>query len=186
MSRLDPAGSRWAAAALRGEVEALRRAEVGNRNNSLNRAALKLGRLVVSHGLDRAAAEQALLVTARQIGLGDHEALATIKSGLDAGVSKQQEASAPKSNGAGMLSAPKQLGSPKHAGEAAVGDGAVGDGAPFDELGVSRQESDELPPWLDENGAFMDEPVIGLPADPPTGPEGIAPASTPVTVDPLV
>ncbi len=63
--KLDPAGAHWAAAALSAEVAALRRATEGTRNDRLNAAAFKLGRLTVGHDLGRAAVEQALLLTAR-------------------------------------------------------------------------------------------------------------------------
>ncbi len=82
--RPDPAEPAWRAA-LNVEIEALRCAVEGTRNDRLNTAAFKLGRLVAGHDQSRRAVGQALLAAARQIGLGDHEALATIRSGLDAG-----------------------------------------------------------------------------------------------------
>ena len=67
------------------ELAALCRAPEGTRNNTLNKAAFRLGSLVASGHLDRLVVESALLETALAIGLGNAEAKATIQSGLDAG-----------------------------------------------------------------------------------------------------
>jgi hypothetical protein len=78
-------GDGYGAAALRDELEHLSRATEGTRNNTLNTAALHLGELVAGGELARGEVEQALLDVALRIGLGEREAVATIKSGLDAG-----------------------------------------------------------------------------------------------------
>ena len=56
-----------------------------NRNNQLNASGYSLGQLVGAGYLDRSEVETALLNAARSIGLSNREAIATIKSGLDAG-----------------------------------------------------------------------------------------------------
>lgn len=76
---------RWGAAALAGELERLRRAAVGTRNDTLNRAAFRLGQIVAVGALDEAEVTDALLAAARAIGLGEAEAARTVRSGLTAG-----------------------------------------------------------------------------------------------------
>jgi hypothetical protein len=75
----------WARAALRGEIDEVRHAIEGTRNVSLNRAAFRLGQLTTSGILDEATVTDALLAAALVVGLDDHEAIATIRSGMTAG-----------------------------------------------------------------------------------------------------
>lgn len=77
--------SAYAAAALRNELERVLAAREGSRNHTLNAAAYALGRLVASRLIPAQLAEEALLQASREIGLGAHEAEATIRSGLSAG-----------------------------------------------------------------------------------------------------
>lgn len=58
----------------------------GQRNNQLNRSAYNLGQLVGDGLLNRFDVENALLQGAVSVGLSEREALATIASGLNAGV----------------------------------------------------------------------------------------------------
>ena len=74
------------AAALSGELEAVRRLLVGQRNDGLNRAAFCLGRLVGGGELSEALVVQTLLCAALAVGLSEYEAAATIGSGLRAGM----------------------------------------------------------------------------------------------------
>jgi hypothetical protein len=76
---------RWAAAALAGELERVRRAAVGTRNDTLNRAAYRLGRLVAAGALEEAAVAEGLVAAALAVGLGAAEATRTVRSGLSAG-----------------------------------------------------------------------------------------------------
>ncbi len=73
------------AARLDAERLAVRGAANGSRNDRLNLAAWRLGRLVKPGGLNESQIESALLPEARACGLGEHEALRTIASGLRAG-----------------------------------------------------------------------------------------------------
>lgn len=81
--------SRWAQAALAAECASVRHAAAG-RNDTLNRAAFKMGQLVGAGKLDRLTAERELEAAAAHLSATDGEraTLATIKSGLDAGVEK--------------------------------------------------------------------------------------------------
>lgn len=79
-------GERYAKAALEGELDALRAATDGNRNETLNKAAFSLGQFVGAGLLDRSDVEVALQSAAEAIGLPQREAAATIRSGLDSGV----------------------------------------------------------------------------------------------------
>jgi hypothetical protein len=75
----------WARAALRGEVDEVRHAVEGTRNVTLNRAAFRLGQLTTSGILDEASVAEVLLAAALNVGLDEHEAIATIRSGMGAG-----------------------------------------------------------------------------------------------------
>ena len=77
--------SRWAAA-LTAEVTAVWGAPEGKRNDQLNASAFNLGQIVAGGGLDRATVEQELTAAAKNAGLGNSETIATIKSGLEAGM----------------------------------------------------------------------------------------------------
>jgi hypothetical protein len=74
---------RYLAAALRGEVAGVAAARPGTRNDSLNRAAFRLGQLAAAGNLD--ALHAPLLDAALTAGLTEREALGTINSGLTAG-----------------------------------------------------------------------------------------------------
>ena len=73
------------AARLDAERMAVRTAANGSRNERLNLAAWRLGKLVKPGKLTESQIESALLPEARACGLGEHEALRTIASGLRAG-----------------------------------------------------------------------------------------------------
>ncbi len=77
--------SAYAAAALRGELDRVLRAQEGSRNQTLNAAAFSLGQLVAAGLLPRQFAEDALTLAGLAIGLPSRECAATIRSGLDSG-----------------------------------------------------------------------------------------------------
>ena len=79
---------RWAAAALRGEVERVRFAPEGSRNHALNRAAFALGQIAGAGVLDADEVEAHLRHAASAVGLGEREASLTIRSGLSAGLAR--------------------------------------------------------------------------------------------------
>lgn len=81
----------YAAAALAGELDALARTGEGGRNDQLNRSAFALGTLAATGALDPGHVGDQLHAVAVAIGLGDHEATRTIKSGLQAGMSKPRQ-----------------------------------------------------------------------------------------------
>jgi hypothetical protein len=76
---------RYAQAALTAESERVASAPVGTRNDTLNRAAFALGRLVGAGLLDQGDAVRELDAAARRCGLGRAEIRRTIRSGLIAG-----------------------------------------------------------------------------------------------------
>ncbi|BFU46758.1 bifunctional DNA primase/polymerase [Krasilnikovia sp. MM14-A1004] len=76
---------RYAAAALDAESGRVARAPVGTRNDTLNRAAFALGRLVGAGLLDAGTVARELTVAARHAGLDRVEIRRTIHSGLTAG-----------------------------------------------------------------------------------------------------
>jgi len=76
---------RYASVALAAEADRVARAPVGTRNDTLNRAAFALGRLVGAGLLDAALVADELTAAARWAGLGRAETTRTIRSGLHAG-----------------------------------------------------------------------------------------------------
>jgi hypothetical protein len=76
----------YAEAALRGELERIRRAPVGARNHTLNAAAFSIGTLVGAGLLAGSDVSTSLLRAALAVGLSDSEARRTITSGLEAGI----------------------------------------------------------------------------------------------------
>lgn len=78
----------WAAAALAGEVNAVRTSLEGRRNHALNRAAFSLGQLVGAGYLEPDDVTDCLADAAIAAGLGVTEIRATISSGLRAGAAK--------------------------------------------------------------------------------------------------
>ena len=77
---------RYAAMAMRLELNAIHQAPQGTRNDTLNRSAFSLGTLIGGGYLDRGDVERALLDAAGSVGLGQHEAEATIRSGIESGL----------------------------------------------------------------------------------------------------
>ena len=88
-------GTRYGLEALRRECEAVRTAQTGSRNDTLNRAAFALGQLVVGGELHHSAAAD-LFEAATECGLvsedGETAVRATIRSGLDAGTKEPRTA----------------------------------------------------------------------------------------------
>ncbi|HEV2342498.1 MAG TPA: bifunctional DNA primase/polymerase [Actinocrinis sp.] len=78
----------YGAAALRNEVERVLAARVGTRNDTLNRAAYALGRLIGAGILDRDLAASELYHAARRVGLPARESSSTLASGLGAGIAR--------------------------------------------------------------------------------------------------
>jgi Bifunctional DNA primase/polymerase, N-terminal len=76
---------RYGRAALAAEAHRVATAPVGTRNDTLNRAAFALGRLVGAGLLDAGDVTRELDAAARRCGLGRMEARRTIRSGLSAG-----------------------------------------------------------------------------------------------------
>jgi hypothetical protein len=76
----------YAESALKNEIGAIRASNVGNRNDRLNRAAYSLGQLIADGQLQRTSVEENLLAAAAAVGLPERESLATIRSGIDAGM----------------------------------------------------------------------------------------------------
>jgi bifunctional DNA primase/polymerase-like protein len=77
---------RYGRAALAAEADRVAHAPVGSRNDTLNRAAFALGRLVGAGLLTAGDAVHELEAAARRAGLGRAETLGTIRSGLTAGL----------------------------------------------------------------------------------------------------
>ncbi|MEV6526748.1 bifunctional DNA primase/polymerase [Longispora sp. NPDC051575] len=81
----DPEATAWVRAAVEGEASRVAAAQPGERNDTLNVAAFRLGQLVGADLLDAHTVRTALTTAARQCGLGSHETARTIHSGLTAG-----------------------------------------------------------------------------------------------------
>ncbi|WP_412540372.1 bifunctional DNA primase/polymerase [Longispora sp. K20-0274] len=75
----------WVRAAVEGEANRVAAAQPGERNDTLNVAAFRLGQLVGADLLDAGTARSALTTAAHHCGLPAHETARTIHSGLTAG-----------------------------------------------------------------------------------------------------
>lgn len=80
--------TRWAEAAMAGELRTLREAPEGSRNSTLNRAAFNLGQIVGAGKLPEVDVSTTLVSAGVAIGLTEREAKATVTSGLKAGVAR--------------------------------------------------------------------------------------------------
>lgn len=81
----------YAKTAFEDEIRILRDARVGERNDQLNTSALKLGRLVGAGLLNQREVESELETVACSIGLVQSEIMATIRSGMDAGMCEPRD-----------------------------------------------------------------------------------------------
>lgn len=88
----------YAQRALEAEHHSVATAAEGSRNHALNAAAFSLAQLVAGGELDEQDMRSSLEAAARACGLPDKEALATINSGINAGLAEPRRA--PESNGA--------------------------------------------------------------------------------------
>ncbi|RJQ74155.1 MAG: DUF3987 domain-containing protein [Desulfobacteraceae bacterium] len=83
-------------AALQGELETLVRVAEGQRNDSLNRSAFRVGQLVAGGEIEQGEAEKALIDMGDQMGLARTEVRKTVNSGLEKGMKQPR---APKEAG---------------------------------------------------------------------------------------
>ncbi|MEU8642041.1 bifunctional DNA primase/polymerase [Streptomyces sp. NPDC048674] len=86
--------SRYAAAGLNAETASVRTAPEGERNATLLRAARALGRFIASGDLPREQVEEALQWAGEQAGLSPRSCEATIRSGLNWSIARNQHRSA--------------------------------------------------------------------------------------------
>lgn len=86
--------TRYAAAAMRGELEHVLAARPGTRNDTLHRAAFNLGQLVAAGRLDAQAAADALHAAGHAIGLPPGEVQKTTASGMRAGMNNPRSRAA--------------------------------------------------------------------------------------------
>jgi hypothetical protein len=77
--------SAYVASAFEGELKAVESAPAGERNNTLNVAALKVGQLVGGGFIPESEAAAKLTEAGLRAGLGDAEVKATVRSGMEAG-----------------------------------------------------------------------------------------------------
>jgi putative DNA primase/helicase len=87
-----PQNNDYVFAALHGELELIRNAPEGTRNNQLNTSSLKVGSLLCYSTITRQEAGEKLLKAALESGLEESESIATIRSGLRAGLANPREA----------------------------------------------------------------------------------------------
>ena len=83
--RTDRGVSAWASTALAGEIDRVQRADKGQRNQTLNRAAFVLGQIVAADHLDHDDVSDLLSRAGLASGLGEREVRTTVASGLTAG-----------------------------------------------------------------------------------------------------
>lgn len=85
-------GAGYGEAALRGELERVRRAAESTRNTTLNEAAFALGQLVAAGHLDETRVRDELIEAGTAIGLTFTECVKTVNSGLRGGAQKPRRA----------------------------------------------------------------------------------------------
>ncbi|MCI3152942.1 DNA primase [Streptomyces sp. GB4-14] len=83
--------SKYAAAGLNAETASVRQAPEGERNATLLRAARALGRFVAWGDLPREQVEEALQLAGEQAGLSPQSCMATIRSGLNWSIARNQQ-----------------------------------------------------------------------------------------------
>jgi len=91
----------YAQKALVDELAKLAGTPEGGRNAALNQSAYSLGQLIGAGALDRGSVEAALSGTAAAIGLGEVEAAATIRSGIEGGMKQPRQLPEPGKKGGG-------------------------------------------------------------------------------------
>lgn len=87
-ARAAAIADRYALAAVADELEKVRHAVNGTRNDTTNRAAFSLGQLVGAGLLEQYEVERELIGVAVQVGLSEGEAMAAVRSGMRAGMAK--------------------------------------------------------------------------------------------------
>lgn len=87
-----PRATGWAEAAVQGELGRVMAAREGERNHALNRAAFSLAQIIAGGGLEESPTRARLLSAALAIGLPEAESLATIASGIGAGLATPRTA----------------------------------------------------------------------------------------------
>lgn len=87
---------RYTQAAIDGETRAVASASEGTRNDTLNKAAVKLGTLVAAGQMSRSTAEAELQHAGQSAGLSARECAQTIKSGLDFGMQRPRQMPEPR------------------------------------------------------------------------------------------
>lgn len=102
---MSAALNNWATAALNGEVARVRHAPEGCRNHTLNRAAFSLGQIAGAGIIDTTEIESHLHHAALGAGLGEREALLTIRSGIAAGLARPRGPAEPSPSVAPALEA---------------------------------------------------------------------------------
>jgi hypothetical protein len=86
--QVNGVGSKYAEAALNGELNKLLRTGEGSRNDQLNKSGFVLGQLVGAGVLDETTVRNGLESAAMAVGLGERETLATIRSGVGDGMAR--------------------------------------------------------------------------------------------------
>ncbi|MGE0305044.1 MAG: bifunctional DNA primase/polymerase [Acidimicrobiia bacterium] len=93
-------GSNWARAALDAEIRLVRSAPAGSRNMTLNRSAFCLGQIVGAGMLEQHVVERLLVESGIGVGLGEREAIMTVRSGLRAGLDHPRRPTSKRPDGA--------------------------------------------------------------------------------------
>lgn len=131
--------TRYASAALNGELSRVTSAPAGNRNNALNKAAYYLGQLIAGGALKESEVVSALENVALNSGLAERETKATINSGISAGARKPRNSQVNEThkNGNGVR-------------------------APGDSVRNDKQEGPQRPIFREEGASKYEESETGL------------------------
>lgn len=134
------AARKWALAGLAAECGKIHSSQEGERNDTLNTAALKVFQLVAGGSLSEVEAYNALLAAAYACGLPENEARATIESGKSKGMTEPRPYPGP-SRAQAVLSMPTEWTAP----------------VPFTAHNIPKLDTEKLPPVLGEFCAELAE-----------------------------
>jgi len=152
--------SRYAETALKLELHNLRRATEGTRNDTLNKAAFNMGQFIGGGRLDRPRIESELTAVAAMIGLGEGEAAATIRSGIEAGMKEPRTIQPRPARGKPTASAEASTSSDGQAADPTV------PGTSTDFILVPGPHKDDMDRYVEQSSKdFADQVIAALPVD---------------------
>ncbi len=165
-STRNHATSRYAETALKLELRNLRQATEGTRNDTLNKAAFNMGQFIGGGHLDRAHVESELAAVAALIGLGEGEAAATVRSGIEAGVKEPRTIQPRPARGRAAVAAAAPAASAEASASPGHPTAPIASGASTDFILIPGPHTDDMGRYVEQsNKDFADQVIAALPID---------------------